>query len=394
MAYEKYLRCPSDSLQVNLFAACQTLLGFSGFPNFSKIMRPLYFCLLIVGFLIAGCAQEGNNWTGSAERSEKKRNLRVVCFANVTTPIVGELPVNLGEKINTIGDGKLAVKLYNPDELVGAMEILDVVSEGKVDAGFGTAGFWAGNIPSSPIFSSIPFGPNTNEYMAWFYEGNGMNLYQEMYDSHGFNVKVLLAGMIPPETSGWFTKEINSFEDLKGLKMRFFGFGGEVMKQFGVAVRLLPPGEIYPALEKGVIDATEYAMPSIDEGLGFHKIAKYNYFPGWHQQATTFELIINKDVWNSLSESQQAILEEAGKANLVYGIAKGDGSQGPAMKRMSERGVEQRIWPPGVLGAFKKTWEELAAQKGEEDPFFKKVWEDLQQFRAEYKEWGDRAYIY
>ncbi|MBH53117.1 MAG: C4-dicarboxylate ABC transporter [Opitutaceae bacterium] len=378
-----------------MFTACQILLGFSSLPNFSKIMRPLYcFLLLIVGFIIASCAKQSSNFSGLAERIEKKRNLRVVCFANIITPIVGEMPANLGERINTVGAGKLAVKLYNPDELVGAMEILDVVSEGKVDAGFGAAGFWAGNIPSSPIFSSIPFGPNANEYLAWFYEGNGMKLYQEMYDSHGFNVKVLLAGMIPPETSGWFTKEINSLDDLEGLKMRFFGFGGEVMKQFGVAVRLLPPGEIYPALEKGVIDATEYAMPSIDEGLGFHKIAKYNYFPGWHQQATTFELIINKDVWNSLSESQQAILEQAGRANLVYGIAKGDGSQGPAMKRMAERGVEQRTWPPQVVEAFKKTWEELAAQKAEDDPFFKKVWEDLQQFRAEYKEWGDRAYIY
>ena len=351
-------------------------------------------CLILPFLLIfASCSKQGDSANGSPGTVVKKRNLRLVSNQILTTPVVGEQVLTLADSINRLGVGSLSVKVYGPDKLVGAMEVLDAVSSGKVEAGFAASGFWMGKIPASPIFSTVPFGPNANEFIAWFYAGNGSKLYQEMYDTHGFNVKVLVAGMIPPESSGWFAQEIKSLDDFKGLKMRFFGLGGDVMKKFGVAVRLLPPGEIFPALEKGVIDATEFSMPSIDERLGLHKIVNYNYFPGWHQQATAFELLINKDVWNSLSGSQQAILEISARANLVIGIAKGESSQGPAIKRNAARGVKQKIWPPEIIEHFRKTWEEVAREKSAEDAFFKKVWDDLQEFRRDFKEWSDLAYI-
>ena len=355
-------------------------------------MKYALLLLLPLALLFSGCSQQTSSSGNAGGPQLKKQNIRLVSLQNTSTPIVGEQLIWLADSINAMAEGSIQVKVYDPDKLVGAMEVLDAVSSGKVEAGYGSSGFWMGKIPAAPLFCSVPFGPDAAEYLSWFFYGNGMKLYQEMYDTHNFNVKVLLCGIIPPETSGWFSNEITDLEQLQGLKMRFFGLGGDIMKKFGVAVRLLPPGEIYPALEKGVIDATEFAMPSIDEQLGFYKIAKYNYFPGWHQQATTFEFLINGDVWDSLAPSQQAILENAARANIIKGIAVGEGSQGPAMKRNAERGVNQISWPPEIIEEFRKAWHEVVAEKVEEDAYFKKVWEDLSAFRAEYKEWSSRAY--
>ncbi len=215
----------------------------------------------------------------------------------------------VSEQLPVMSDGSVKMKIYEPGKLVGAKEILDAVSSGKVNSGYATAGYWQGKMPAAALFSAVPFGPEAGEYMAWLYYGNGMNLYQEMYDTNGFNVKVIPCAIISPETSGWFKKEINTPEDLKGLNMRFFGLGASVMEKLGVSTSQLPGGEIFGALEKGAIDATEFSQPAIDKLLGLHKIAKYNYFPGWHQQATVFELLVNKDAWGKMSKGQQAIVE-------------------------------------------------------------------------------------
>jgi len=288
----------------------------------------------------------------------------------------------------------IKVKVYEPKKLIAPFEILGAVSSGKVNAGWATAGYWKGKIPASPLFSSVPFGPEAPEFVAWLYYGNGMKLYQEMYDKHGYNVKVIPAGIISPETSGWFKSEINSHEDLKGLKMRFFGLGGDVMQKLGVSTTLLPGGEIFPALEKGAIDATEFSMPAIDQRLGLHKIAKYNYFPGWHQQATLFELLINKDVWNKLSKKQQNIIETACKASILDSLAEGEASQfAPMKKNVEKNGVIIKTWSPEMLNTFKSTWMEVVDEQKAKDPFFKKVWKDLSEFRAGYAIWKQKAFL-
>lgn len=205
-------------------------------------------------------------------------------------PALGTPVVKLADNLEKISQGTVKLKVYQPNKLVAPLEILDAVSSGKTQAGFASAGYWAGKITAAPLFSSIPFGPEASEYMAWMYYGNGWKLYQEMYDQAGYHVKVFPCAILTPETSGWFAKPIHSAEDLKGLRMRFFGLGAKVMQKLGVSASLLPSGEIFPALERGVLDATEFSMPAIDERLGFHKIVKYNYFPGWHQQSSILEL--------------------------------------------------------------------------------------------------------
>ena len=223
----------------------------------------------------------------------------------------------VSDQLKVMSDGSMKMKIYEPGKLVAPKEILDAVSAGKINSGYATAGYWQGKMPAAALFSAVPFGPEAGEYMAWMYYGNGLKLYQEMYDTNGYNVKVIPCAIISPETSGWFSKEINKPEDLAGLNMRFFGLGASVMEKLGVSTSQLPGGEIFGALEKGAIDASEFSQPAIDQRLGFHKIVKYNYFPGWHQQATVFELLVNKDTWNGMSEGQQAIVENTCKASMT-----------------------------------------------------------------------------
>ena len=305
-------------------------------------------------------------------------------------------PIRKFEKwVNAAGGGSVKVKVYEPKKLVAPFEILGAVSSGKINAGYSTAGYWAGKIKAAPLFSAVPFGPGGGEYMAWLYFGNGRKLYQEMYDKHGFKVKVIPCAIIAPETSGWFSKPINSAADLKGLRMRFFGLGGKVMNKLGVSTSLLPGGEIFPALEKKAIDATEFSMPAIDERLGFYKIVKYNYFPGWHQQATVFELLINQSTWFGLSNSQKTLIEMACKATMAWSFAEGEGLQFAAMQRNNtpKRGVKTKYWSKKMLGTFRKAWNEVQKDMYAKDAFFRKVWDDFQKFHKGYQVWQSHAYL-
>lgn len=332
--------------------------------------------------------------TAFAHAEEKKLLLKTpLCFAT-SMPVLGDSIPALAAEIEAASNGSIQIKYYEPGKLIPPFEILDSVSMGKVNAGFGSGAYWQGKIPEAALFSSIPFGPEADEYMAWLFKGNGMALYQEMYDKAGYNVKVLPYAIISPETSGWFSKPINSQEDLKGLKMRFFGLGGNVMQKLGVAVSLLPAGEIFQALEKGVIDATEFSFPAIDQKLGFYKVVKYNYYPGWHQQATILEMLINKDTWNSMSPGQQAMIEMATKATIVNTISHCEAIQGKAIRENAEtHGVKNMYWSDDMLALFERTWQEVAQEQSAQSPAFKKIWEDLSVFRADYAYWKSLGFL-
>ncbi len=326
--------------------------------------------------------------------AKDKLLLKTPIAFSTALPGLGSPIPRVAEQLSTLSGGTLKMKVYEPGKLVPAFEILDAVSSGKINSGYATAGYWAGKIPASSLFSAVPFGPEAGEYMAWLYYGNGMNLYQEMYDQAGYNVTVRPCAVIAPETSGWFKKEINTVEDLAGLKMRFFGLGGKVMQKLGVATSLLPGGEIYPALEKGAIDATEFSMPAIDARLGFHKLVKYNYFPGWHQQATVFELLINKDVWNGMSDQHKAIVETTCKASMADSFAEGEAIQHAALiDNVENNGVIMKQWSPEMLETFRTTWNGVAKEEAANDPFFAKVFADLTEFRDGYSIWKENAFL-
>jgi len=325
----------------------------------------------------------------------KKVLLKTQSIYPLAMPVLGDSMTWFAKKVKEASGGQLIFKVYNPGKLVPGMEILEAVAKGQIQAGYASAGFWAGKIPAGPLFGSVPFGPEAPEYLAWMFYGNGMKLYQEMYDQAGYNVKAFPVALLAPETSGWFAKPIKSPKDLKGLKMRFFGLGGQVMQKLGVDVTLLPPAEIFPALEKGAIDATEFSMPIIDKNLGFYKIVKYNYYPGWHQQATFCELLINKDVWNKkLTAAQRALVELGVRASLVQSLAKGEGSQGPVIKaNATKRGVHNMYWSQEMLDTFHKAWNEVRKEQCAKNAFFKKVWDDLAAFRADYAYWSRLGFL-
>ena len=299
----------------------------------------------------------------------------------------------IAKTVNEVSNGNVKMKIYEPKKLVAPFEILDAVSSGKVNAGYSTAGYWAGKLPAAPLFSAVPFGPEAGEYMAWIYHGNGRKLYQEMYDTAGYKVHVIPCAIIAPETSGWFAKPIKNAGDLKGLRMRFFGLGGKVMQKLGVSTSLLPGGEIFPSLEKGAIDAAEFSQPAIDKRLGFWKIVKYNYYPGWHQQATMFELLINKNTWNKLHNSQKVALEVTCKASMTQSFSEGEFMQFEVMtENVKKRGVKNMYWSDDMLATFKEAWrqvvEDLMKHSG-----FAKVWKDLSKFRDGYDLWEAHAFL-
>ena len=308
-------------------------------------------------------------------------------------PILGTAGVDFVEKINSISSD-VQFEHFDPGKLVPTLEALDTVSNGSVDAAYTTSGYWQGKITSASLFAAVPFGPEAGEFLGWILYDDGAALWQQMYDEAGYDVKVLPCGIIAPETSGWFKNGINSVEDLEGLNMRFFGLGAEVMQRLGVSTSLLAGGDIFPALERGAIDATEFSMPRIDARLGFHKIASYNYFPGWHQPSTLFELLINIDVWEDLSETAQKQIEVACLANVTTNLAEGEATNYAAMVENTEQnGVTIKQWPPEMLDAFETTWNEVAAELAEEDEFFATVWADLAEYREGYKIWSENIYL-
>ncbi len=329
----------------------------------------------------------------SSAAPEKRILLKTPIYYNSVLPSLGTTIRYVSDNMQTLSGGSLKMKIYEPNKLVNPKEILDAVSTGKVQAGYATAGNWGGKIPAARLFSAVPFGPEAPEYLAWFYHGNGNKLHQELYDDNNLNVKVQTCGVLAPETSGWFKDEITKPEDLKGLKMRFFGLGALVMEKLGVSTVGLPGGEIFPAIEKGVIDATEFSMPVVDKRIGLKKLLKYNYFPGWHQQATMMELIINKDVWNKMSDRQHSVVEHLCKSATLEAIALGEAIQAPIMKENIENGVINKYWSDEMLATFSAKWGEVVVEQSASDPAFKKIHDDLAAFRETYNLWEANAFL-
>jgi len=306
-------------------------------------------------------------------------------------PIQGELGVRLVDQVEIVSGGTMKIQFFEPGALVPALEIFDAVSSGAIDAGFTTAGYWAGKVPALQFFTAVPFGPDAMEYAAWLYYGGGDEIYNEIYAP--FNIKAIHCGVHSPEGSGWFREPIESIEDLKGLKMRFFGLGARVMEKVGVSTQLLAGGDIFPALELGTIDATEYSMPVIDLNQGFYQIAKHYYFPGWHQPSSIFELMINMDKWNALSEQQQAIIEIVCGDNYRAGLGMGEAAQAKALTELTAKGVTFHRWPEETLDVFRAAWLEVAEEEAAKDKQFRMVLDSFNAFRDEYKVWSDLGYV-
>ena len=338
--------------------------------------------LVICGLLAAASPP------GVAEAADKSVSLKMASAFNSKLVQLGSLGVSLTKKVELVSGGSIRLKFYEPHALVPPFEMFDAVSAGSLDAAWSTPGYWVGKDEAFALFSAVPFGPQAAEYAAWMFHGGGKDLMTELYAQH--NIVSLTCGVIAPKASGWFRKEINSIEELKGLRMRFFGMGAKVMERVGVSTQLIAGRDILAALENGALDATEYSMPAIDLNLGFYQVAKHYYFPGWHQQSTLFDLMISKKKW---SEVQRAQLEIACGDNFREGLAQGEAIQGKALAELQAKGVRIHRWPPEILDALNKAWLEVAAGLSEANPNFKRVWDSLQAFRAEHAAWRELGYL-
>jgi TRAP-type mannitol/chloroaromatic compound transport system substrate-binding protein len=305
--------------------------------------------------------------------------------------ILGETGLYISDTIKTISDNKIQLRFHEPTALVPVLEMWDAVKQGSLDAAFTTPGYHAGKIPAVSFFSAVPFGPGVLEFTAWLRYGGGQELKDRIYGDHGLiSLQCLITA---PETAGWFRTKVTRVEELKGIKMRFFGLGAMVMSKLGVSTQLIAGGDIFPALEKGVIDATEFAMPTMDLGYGFYQVAKYNYFPGWHQQSTASELLMNKAKWDKLSKLAQSLIRTTCNDAYLWSAVKSDADQFEAMAELESKGVTFVVWEDSELEKFKKAWEEVVEEKSAEDPLFKEVYASYSTFRKNYAIWGDRAYL-
>lgn len=344
-------------------------------------------------FFLTACStseSETNSDRGTSSQNTKV-NWRMTSTYPSTLLQIGTSGKRISTELTKISNGNIELKFYEPGVLAPPFETFDAVSYGAVEAGWSTPGYWAGKELALQLFASMPFGPSAPEYLAWFDFGGGKELFEEIYHTH--NIHSLVCGLTPPEASGWFKREIKSIDDFKGLKIRFFGLGAKVLEEIGAAPQLIAGGEIYQALELGTIDATEFAMPAVDERMGFYEVAKHYYMPGWHQQSTFFELMINLDAWNSLTENQQLLFETACSANVRHAIAEGEALQPAALARLEAQGVQIHTWSPEILEGLEQAWNKVANDMQESDANFKRVWQSLQDFREQYKGWADRGYL-
>ncbi len=299
------------------------------------------------------------------ERSERAGGEETFQWKLVTTwpknfPGLGNGAENFARYVEEMSAGRLTVKVYGAGELVPPFEIFDAVSQGVADAGHGAAYYWKGKIPASVFFTAVPFGFTAQEINGWLHHGGGLELWREAYAPA--NIVPFAGGNSGVQMAGWFNREINSVEDLKGLKMRIPGLAGEVFAAAGGTAVRIPGGELYTSLQTGVIDALEWVGPYNDLAFGFHEVARYYYYPGWHEPGSMLELIINRDSLEALPDDLQAIVTYAARAANQEMLDEFTARNNAALKELVEtHDVQLRRLPDDVLKAL---WEgsEVAMQ--------------------------------
>ncbi len=290
-------------------------------------------------------------------------------------------------------DNKFQIQAFAAGEIVPALQVLDAAQNGTVEMCHTATYYYIGKDPTWALFCAVPFGLNTRQQNAWFYDGDGMKLMNEF--GKKYNVYSLVGGNTGAQMGGWFRKEIKTVDDLKGLKMRIGGWAGKTLQKLGVVPQQIAGGEIYPALEKGTIDATEWVGPYDDEKLGFHKVAPYYYYPGWWEGGTAQHFMINLAKWNELPKNYQAIVAAAAGFANVEETGRYDARNPAALKRLVAAGTHLRPFPQPIMEACLTASNEVNAETSASNADYKKVWESVHAFRNdEYLWWQVAEYSY
>jgi len=322
---------------------------------------------------VAGCSQTDCGPEGE-QSSSKKWRWKLVTTWPKNYPGLGTSPERFANLVRTMSNGRMDIRVFGANELVPPFEVFDAVSRGSAEMGHGAAYYWKGKHVAAPFFTTVPFGFTAQEMNGWLHHGGGQELWDELYA--GFNLKPFAAGNTGTQMPGWYNKEINSVRDLAGLKIRMPGLGGEVIKRAGAVPVQLPGGELFTALESGVIDAAEWVGPYNDLTFGFHY-----YYPGWHEPGPTLELIINKTMWDELPEDIQAIIRAAAAWANQDMLDEYTARNNAALIELQERHKTQlRRLPDDVLARLKQESDTVLAELVAGNEFASRVYDSFLAF--------------
>ncbi len=329
-----------------------------------------------------------------AVMAQKKFRWKMVTTWPPKLPVLQEGCERLAKRIDELSDGRLKIQVFAGGELVPPLGSFDAVSDGTVEVGSGAAYYWAGKEAATQWFAAVPFGLNAQGMAAWFHGGDGLKLWEETYAP--FNLIPRPGGSTGVQMGGWFNKKIESIDDYKGIKMRIPGLGGKVVSKAGGTVVLLPGGEIFTSLERGVIDATEWVGPLHDLRMGFYQAAKFYYYPGWHEPGTYLEYFFNKKAYEGLPKDLQHIIDAVCMENEQWSLTQFDAQNGAALQTLVNKHKVQLVkFPDAVLDSLRKLAEEVLAEEAAKSPMAKKVNESFKSFQKVVGSWGslsEKAY--
>ena len=340
------------------------------------------------GVALAGCSPQGNE-----PRHEVVSGPRIVWRLASSFPpgldtIFGASEV-LSRRVGELTGGAFTIHVSGAGEIVPALQVLDAVQQGTVQMGHTAGYYYIGKNPAFVFDTSVPFGLTARQQMAWMHHGGGIDLLRAVYSD--FNIINFPGGNTGAQMGGWFRREINTVGDLKGLKMRIPGFGGKVMDRLGVSVQVLAGGEIYPALERGAIDATEWVGPYDDEKLGFHNVAKFYYYPGWWEPGPALSFLVNKDAWSKLPSTYQAVVEVAAKDAGLTMTSLYDARNPAALERLLRQGVQLRRFSDGIMIASKQESDDLGESISSTDAAYRTIYQSWKTFRNKSTLWFGTA---
>lgn len=338
--------------------------------------------------VLTGCKvrfQSTEQTSGSA--SSQTFHWRLVSTWAPHFPVMGDGLDQFAKWVDAMSGGRLKIQVYGSGELVPALEVFDAVSQGTAEMGHGASYYWSGKVPAAQFFCAVPFGLNAQQMNAWLYSGGGLELWEEVYKSH--NLVPFPAGNTGVQMGGWFNREIKSVADFQGLKMRMPGLGGRVISKLGATAVLSPGSELYTNLERGVIDATEWIGPYHDYLMGFHKIAKFYYYPGWQEPGPTLELIINGDAFHQLPSDLQEIVRTAAYRLNLWMLSEFEARNDEYLKKIqNEPDVKILPFPDDVMTELRKQSEIVLTELTEKDLQSKKIYSAYSEFRKAISEYS------
>ncbi len=337
---------------------------------------------------LAGCETDNDTRAVADARPARKIRWKMVTTWPPNFPGLGTMANELAALIGAMSAGRLEIRVFGGGELVPALQVFDAVSRGTAQMGHGASYYWKGSAPAAQFFSAVPFGMNAQEMNAWLYYGGGLELWQEVYKPFGLRARP--AGNTGVQMGGWFNRSIDSVDDLRGLKMRIPGLGGEVLRRAGGTPVNMPGSEIFTSLQTGAIDATEWIGPYNDIAFGLHKAAKYYYYPGWHEPGTTLECIVNADAYASLPDDLKTVVDSACDAINNRMLAEYTARNAEALMQVANEGqISIRSFPAEVLGTLRRLSDEAIEELAKSDALARKTRDSYVAFYTRVRRWHD-----